>query len=237
MAVGRIADRAVVVERGLDEVVAARPRHPVRRHVLGDVGREAGILDVVGGRDQVLDLVVEEGEVAHAVHVVAEREHTVVSAEGAQAGLPERVEADLEQQPAQEEEQGVAPVGRVGPVPHRLHVEVRLEHAAHQLEDLIGHVGGAPGEDDGGAERRDGRGGGVGQVAGQLDQIGQHAAAGGGLDLLRLVAGVAAHVERLPRRAREGRSGPPAPAGVAGHRRAARRGRARGARVGDWSCR
>ena len=183
-----------------------------------DVGREAGVLDVVGGRDQVLDLVVEERVVAHAVHVVAKRQHAVVGAEGAETRLPERLPAHLQQQPAQEEEQGVAPVGRVGPVPHRFHVEVRLEHAAHQLEDLVRHVRGARGEDDGGAERRGGRGGGVGQVAGQLDQIGQHPAARGGLDLLRLVAGVAAHVERLPRRARERRSGPPAPAGVAGHR-------------------
>lgn len=215
---GRVADRAVVVERGLDEVVAAGAGHPVGRHLVRDVGREARVLDVVGGRDEVLDLVVEEGVVAHAVHVVAERQHAVVGPEGAQAGLPERVEPYLEQHAAQEEEQGVAPVGRVGPVAHRLHVEVRLQHAAHQLEHLVGHVGGARGQHDRGAERGGGRGGGVGQVAGQLDQVREDAAARGGLDLLHRVPGVAAHVERLPRGARERRARPPAPAGIAGDR-------------------
>ncbi len=215
---GRVADRAVVVERGLDEVVAAGARDPVRRHLRADVGREARVLDVVGGRDQVLDLVVEEGVVPHAVHVVPEGEHAVVSSEGAQAGLPEIVEARLLQQAPQEEEQGVAPVGRVGPVADRLHVEVRLQHAAHQLQDLVGHVGGARGEHDRGAERRGGRGGGVGEIAGQLHQVREHAAARRGLDDLRGVARVAAHVERLPRRPRERRAREPAPSGVAGDR-------------------
>jgi hypothetical protein len=157
------------------------------------------------------------------VHVVAEREHAVVGAERAQARAPEVVEAHLQQQAPQEEEQGVAPVGRVGPVADRLHVEVRLQHAADQLQHLVGHVGGAVGEDDGGPERDGGRGGGAGQVAGELDQVGEHPAARGGLDLLGGVAGVAAHVEGLPRGPRERRAGPPAPAGVAGHwtRRAA----------------
>ena len=100
------------------------------------------------------DLVVEEGEVAHAVHVVAEREHAVVGAERAQPGLPQGLEPDLEQQAAQEEQQGVAPVGGVRPVPHRLDVQMRLEHAAQQLEDLVGDVDGAVGEHDGGAQRR-----------------------------------------------------------------------------------
>jgi len=214
----RVADRAVIVQRGLDEVVAAGAGDRVGRHLVRDVGREARVLDVVGGRDQVFDLVVEERVVPHAVHVVAEGEHAVVGAEGAQAGLPERVEPDLKQHAAQEEEQGVAPVSRVGPVAHRLHVEMRLEHATHQLEDLVGHVGGARGQHDRGAERGDGRGRGVGQVAGQLDQVGEDSAAGGSLDLLHRMPGVAAHVERLPRGARERRARPPAPAGVAGDR-------------------
>ncbi len=198
-----IADRAVIVERRLDEVVLAGAGHPLGGHRPGDVSRERRVLDVVGGGDEVLHLVVEEREVEHPVHVVAEREHPLVGAEGPQPGLPEGIEADFPQQVAQEKEQRVAPVRGIRPVPHRLHVEMRLQHATQELENLVGHVDGAVGEHDGGAQGGRGRGGGIGQIAGQLHQLGQDAAARRRLDPPGHVAGKPAHVEALPGRVAE----------------------------------
>ena len=199
---GRVADRAVVVQGRLDEVVAARAGHPVRGHRLADIGREGRVLDVVAGRDQVLHLVVEEGEVPHPVDVVAEREHAVVGAERPQPGPPERLEPGLEEQAAQEEEERVAPVGGVRPVTDRLDVQVGLEHAAHELEHLVGDVRGAVGEHDRGAQGSRGGGGRAGQIPGELDQLGQDAAARRGRDPL----------DRVARRSRSRRAAPrPAP--------------------------
>ena len=134
-----------------------------------------------------------------------------------------------QQQPPQEEEQRVAPVRRVGPVPHRLDVEMRLHHAADQLEHLVGDVDGPVGEDDGRPElawrspwRRcsDRRSARPGRRARGCPAAGSTCCAA--------CAGVAADIERLPGGAGEGRAGQPAPAGVAGHRARActRRGRA-----------
>ena len=69
-----------------------------------------------------------------------------------------------------------------------------------------------------------GGGGRAGQIPGELDEIGQDAAARGGRDPLGRVAGVAAHVERLPGRATERRVRTPAPAGIAGDRQRRARG-------------
>jgi hypothetical protein len=104
-------------------------------------------------------------------------------------------------------------------VTDRLHVQVRLDHAAQELEDLVGDVGGPIGEHDGGAHGGRGGGGRARQVAGELDQVGEDAAARRGRDPLRRVAGVAAHVEALPGRVPERRFRAPAPAGIAGERR------------------
>jgi hypothetical protein len=132
-----------------NEAVLRGALDPVARHRLVDVGREGRVLDVVARRDQVLDLVVEEGVVAHAVDVVAERQHAVIGAERAQPGLPQRCQADLAHQSAQKEQQRVAPVRGVGPVAHRLDVEMGLHHAADQLEHLVGDVDRLVGEYDG----------------------------------------------------------------------------------------
>ena len=212
----RIADGAVVVQGGLDEAVAGRACHPFPGHRLADVGREGRVLDVVAGGDEVLDLIVEKVEVEHPVHVVTEGEHALVGAEGAQTRVPEGLEPDLEEKISQEEEQRVAPVRGVGPVSDRFHVQVRLEHAAHELEHLVGHVRGAVGEDDGGAHGGRGRRGRSGQIARQLHEVGKNAATRRGLDPLYGVAGKAAHVEALPGRVREGGARPPAPPCIAG---------------------
>ena len=220
----RVADGAVVVQRRLDEAVLRDVLYPVLRHRLGDVGGEARVLDVPAGRDQVLDLVVQHRVVAHSVHVVTEREHALVGAPGAQPRLPQRRETHVQRQPADEKQQRVAPVRRVGPVPDRLHVEVGLQHAADQLEHLVGDVDGAVGGDDGGAEPRGGDGAGVAQVTAEFEQVGQHAAARRRLHELHRMAAVAADVHRLPGVVGEWRAFQPAPAGVAGN--VARLGRA-----------
>ena len=120
-----------------------------RGHRLADIGREGRILDVVAGRDQVLDLVVEEAEVASCRArrggTTARRRRCRTS-----AGVSARAASSprSEQQAAQEEQQRVAPVRRIRPVAHRLDVQMRLHHAADQLEHLVGDVGGAIGDDD-----------------------------------------------------------------------------------------
>ena len=202
----RVADRAVVVQGGLDEAVLRGAFHPVARHRLVDVGREGRILDVVARRDQVLDLVVEEGVVAHAVDVVAERQHAVIGAEGAQPGLPQRREPDLQHQAPQEEQQRVAPVGGIGPVAHRLDVQMGLHHAAEHFEHLVGDVGRLLGKRRCRARARPS----VAVVAslrspGQLDQLGEHAAARRRLDPLHRMALVAADIKAFPGLAGEGR--------------------------------
>jgi hypothetical protein len=201
---GRIADGAVVVEGGLDEAVAGGAGDPFLGHWLADVGREGGILDVVAGGNEIFDLVIEEGEVEHAVHVVTEREHAVVGAEGPEPGLPQALEADLAEDPPQEEEERVAPVGGVRPVADRFHVQMSLEHSADQLEHLVGDIRRAVGEHDGRAQIGGGGRGGVGQITGELDQVGKHAAPRRRPDFLDRVAGIAADVKLLPRVAGEG---------------------------------
>ena len=64
----------------------------------------------------------------------------------------------------------------------------------------------------------DGRRRGVAEIARELDQVGEHAAARRRLDLLHGMALVAADIEAFPGVAGERRSGPPAPAGIALHR-------------------
>ena len=98
-----------------------------------------------------------------------------------------------------------------------------LEHPADQLEHLVGDVRRAVGEDDGRTQFGGGGRGGIRQITGELDEVGEHAAPRRRFDFLRRVPRIAAHVELLPRVTGEGRVRPPAPARVAGHRR--RRGR------------
>ena len=212
------------MERRLDEAVPGRARHPFRGHRLADIGREGRVLDVIAGGDQVLDLVVEEVEVEHAVHVVAERQHAVVRAERPEPRLPQGIEPDVQQHAPEEEQDRVAPVRGIRPVPDGLDVQVRLEHAAEQLEDLVGDIGRPLGEHDARPERRDRRGGRAGQIAREFHQVGEHAAARRRLDAVHLVAGIARGVCGLPGGAGERRIRPPAPPRIAGDRR--RRARA-----------
>src|SRR6185369_9052356 len=129
---------------------------------------------------------------------------------GPEPGLPQALESDLAEDSPEEEEERIAPVRRVRPVADRFHVQMSLEHPAYQLEHLVGDVRRTVGEDNGRTQSGGGRRGGVGQVTGELYEVGEHAAPRRRFDFLRRVPGIAAHIELLPRVAGEGRIRPPA---------------------------
>jgi hypothetical protein len=109
MAVGGSPMELSLWSAGSMKLLARGAGDPFPGHRLADIGREGGILDVVAGGNEILDLIVEEGEVEHAVHVVTKREHAVVGAEGSEPGLPHALEADLSEDSPQEEEERSRP--------------------------------------------------------------------------------------------------------------------------------
>lgn len=101
---------------------------------------------------------------------------------------------------------------RVGEMPDGLDIEVGLHHSADQLEDLVGDEERPVGDDDARSELCHGSRRSVFQIAGQLDEVGEHTAAGGRFHLLHCEVAEAADIELFPIVVGERRAGQPAPA-------------------------